>query len=441
MLRWRLAAALLLLGPAFSAGAQGITDVYRLAVQSDPKFGAARAEYRASEQVLEQAKASFWPTIRLDVDRVTTRQTVLSSNNPIFGTGTTRFPTDTETVSIDQPIFRKDLIERLGQARAIVRQANFAMVAAEQDLMQRTAAAYLAVLAARDSLELARAEKEAVRRQMDLADTRLKRGLGTITNLHDATARFAVDQAREIEADNKLADARQALKEIIGRELDGFRELRAEIPLVTPQPPDQALWVDRALEQNFALKARAEAAEVARQEMEKQRAGHYPSLSLIGNQNQQKSGSTLFGGGSNVETQAITLRLSVPIFEGGMTVALTEEAAQRYMKTKEDRELERRSVERQTRAAFQAVLSGVTLVPALRQSVQSQQSAMEAKELGLQRGIFTVLVVLDAQRDLFAARRDYAQARYDYLLNTLRLKQGAGTLSEEDLGVLNAALQ
>jgi outer membrane protein len=315
------------------------------------------------------------------------------------------------------------------------------MLAAEQDLLQRTAAAYLAVLAARDSLDLARAEKETLRRQVDLADTRLKRGLGTITNYYDASARFAVDEAREIEAENKLADAMQALKEITGREIPGFLRVRDNIALATPQPADPDQWVQRALEQNLALKARSEAVVVAQQEMERQRAGHYPSLSLVGSSYQRKAGSTLFGGGSNVDTQEYSLRLSIPIFEGGMTSALTQEAVERHQKTKEDRELERRAVERQTRAAFKAVVSGTSLVRALRQSVESQQSAMEGKELGVQRGLFTLLVVLDAQRDLFIARRDYAQARYDYLLNGIRLKQGAGTLSEEDLVLVNAALQ
>jgi outer membrane protein len=437
----RAATFLLLLGVASAGRAETLIEAYKLARDSDPKYRAAQAEYRASEYVLDQARAGFWPTVRFEVDRVESRQTVLSSNNPIFGTGTTRFPTDSDTLSISQPVFRKDLLERLDQARAIVRQANFAMLAAEQDLMQRTAAAYLAVLAANDSLELARAEKDAVRRQLELAETRLKRGLGTITNFHDASARYAVDQAREIEAENKLADARQALKEITGREIVSFQRLRTDMTLATPQPADQAQWVQTALGQNLALKARAEGVEVASQEIARQRASYYPSVSLVASHNRRDAGSTLFGGGSKVETQDLTLQLRVPIFEGGLTGALTGEAVQRHQKALEDRELERRAVERQARAAYQSVVSGVNLVRALRQSVDSQQSAMEGKELGVQRGLFTLVVVLDAQRDLFIARRDYAQARYDYLLNSLRLKQAAGILSDTDLGAVNAAMQ
>jgi outer membrane protein len=436
-LRW----GALLLVWVLPASAQNVMDVYRMARESDPKFRASQAEFRASGQVLEQAKAAYGPVVRADIDRMQTRQRILQSNNPIFGSGVTDFPTDSDTISITQPIFRKDLIERIGQARAIVRQSHFTMLAAEQDLLQRTTAAYLSVLAARDSLDLARAEKEAVRRQVELADTRLKRGLGTITNYYDAAARFAVDEAREIEAENKLADSMEALKEITGRELPGYLRVRDTIALVMPEPADADQWVQRALEQNLALKARSEAVVVAEQEMERQRAGHFPTLSLVGSTNRRKAGSTLFGGGSDVNTEEFSLRLSIPIFEGGMTSALTQEAVERHQKAKEDRELERRAVERQTRAAFKSVVSGVNLVRALRQSVESQQSAMEGKELGVQRGLFTLIVVLDAQRDLFIARRDYAQARYDYLLNGLRLKQAAGTASEDDLLLVNAALQ
>ena len=441
MVTLRIAAATLVFAWPLQSAAQSMVDIYRLAHENDPKFRAAQAEYRASEQVLEQAKAAYWPTARAEFERMRSRQRVIASNNPIFGAGLTEFPTDTDTITITQPIFRKDFIERIGQARAIVRQSHFTMLAAEQDLMQRTAAAYLSVLAARDSLDLAKAEKDAVRKQLDLADTRLKRGLGTITNFHDAAARFAVDEAREIEAENKLADAVQALKEITGRDVGSFMKVRDNIPLAVPQPAEPQQWVDRAIEQNLALKARSEAVIVAQQEVERQRAGHYPSLNLVGSQNRRDAGSTLFGGGSTVDTQEITLRLSIPLFEGGMTTALTQEAVERQYKAREDRELERRAVERQTRAAFKSVVSGVNLVRALRQSVESQQSALEGKELGVQRGLFTLLVVLDAQRDLFIARRDYAQARYDYLLNTLRLKQAAGILAEDDLLSTNAALQ
>lgn len=434
-----LASSGAVLVPGLASG-QTLIEAYKLALDNDPRFGSVRAEARAAGTAIDQAVASFMPVMRFDVERTESRQQVLRSQNPIFGAGVTHFPTDTETFSLTQPIFRKDVIERFQQAKAIVRQANLTVLAAEQDLQLRTAAAYLVVLAATDSVTLATAEREAVGKQLDLARERLKMGLGTIVNQHDAAARYAVTQARELDAQYRLRDAHQGLREITGRVFEKVQKLREDFPVEVPSPPAVQQWVDAALAQNLALRARQEGVEVARQEIERQRAGHFPSVNLVFNRSQREAGSTLFGGGSDVRTQELTVRVTVPIFEGGLTSAVTQEAAYRHQKALEDLELERRSVERAARAAYEGTLVGVSLMSALRQSVVSQESALQAKEEGHRSGLFTLLPVLDAQRDLYLAKRDLAQSRYEYLLTRLRLKQAAGTLSEDDLLRLSAAL-
>jgi outer membrane protein len=370
-----------------------------------------------------------------------TRQRVISSKNPIFGAGVTTFPTENNTLSLSQPIFRKDVIERFAQAQAVVKTAEYTLLAAEQDLQLRTAAAYLVSLAAADNVAYAKAERESIGKLFDLARERLKGGLGTITALHDAQARFSVASAREIEAQYRLRDARQGLAEITGKVLNTMQTLRDDLELPAPEPRVVEPWIEAAMDNNLGLRARRETVQVAKQEVERQRAGHYPSLNLLVNHNRRDAGSTLFGGGSDVETTDVILRLSVPIFEGGLTSAVTREAAYRHQKALEDVEQERRAVERATRAAFDGAVSGINLAQALKQSVISQESAVEAKETGFRSGLFTILPVLDAQRDLYLARRDYAQARYDYLYNRLKLKQAAGTLSEADLVVVGAALK
>ena len=440
MARWPGLVAVLLL---FAGGVQGETllEAYKLAHENDPKFRAAQAESRASGTAIEQARAGFLPVARFEVDALQTRQRINSSNNPIFGAGVTTFPTFSQTLSITQPVFRRDAIERYRQAKAVVRQAGLTVLAAEQELLLRTTAAYLAVLAASDNLALARAEREAVGKALDLAVERLRSGLGTITNQHDALARHAVAQAREIEAQSKLADAKQGLWEITDRSISAYQSLRPEFSLARPDPAGIESWVETALAQNLSLRARDAAVEIAQQEVKRQRAGHYPSLNLLLSHNRRDAGSTLFGGGSNVSTTDITLRLSVPLYEGGLTSAITREAAHRLEKSREELEQERRAVERATRASFDGVISGIGLVGALKQSVVSQESALESKDTGYKAGRFTLLAVLDAQRDLFLAKRDLAQSRYDYLLNLLKLKQAAGTLSEDDLGAVHDALQ
>ena len=428
----------LLPAPAFG---ETLMEAYQLALKNDPKYRAAQAEFRANGTAIDQARAGFLPQIRLDLESWESRQRVISSKNPIFGPGVTTFPTSNNTLSLTQPIFRKDVIERFAQAQSVVKVAEYTLLAAEQDLQLRTAAAYLVVLAAADNLAYAKAERESIGKLLDLARERLKGGLGTITAQHDALARFSVASAREIEAQYRLRDARQGLTEITGRDAQGMQTLREEFPLETPNPAVVERWIESAFENNLGLRARRESVQVAKQEVERQRAGHYPQLNLLVNHNRRDAGSTLFGGGSDVETTDVILRLSVPIFEGGLTTAVTKEAAYRYQKALEDAEQERRAVERATRAAYDGSVSGVGLAQALKQSVISQESAVEAKDTGYRSGLFTILPVLDAQRDLYLARRDYAQSRYDYLYNRLKLKQAAGTLSEADLVAVGAALQ
>ncbi len=428
----------LLQAPAHS---ETLREAYDLALQNDSKYRAAAADFRANGLATDQARAAYRPTAKLELENTSTDQRIISSQNPIFGPGQTTFPTTVQTLSITQAIYRKDLLERISQSKSVVRQAELTFRAAEQDLQLRTTASYLVVLAARDSLALATAEREAVGKTLDLAREKLKMGLGTITIQHDATARFAVARAREIEAQNKLADAKQGLREITGKEIENLQAVRDELALEKPEPASVEAWLESALTQNIALQAKLESVEVARLEYERQRAGHFPSLNLLVNHTLRDAGSTLFGGGSNVETTDVTVRLTVPLYEGGLTSAVTQEAVYRQQKAQEDYELERHSVERAIRAFYSGVSGGVELVQALSQSVVAQQSALKAKEEGFKSGLYTLSPVLDAQRDLYLAKRDYAQARYDYLLYRLRLKQAVGTLSETDLSAIYAALE
>lgn len=437
MFAWVFVALLL----PMSAKGESLQEAYALARQSDPKYRAAQSEALAAGTAIDQARAGFLPTLKFDTDKTETRQRIVNSQNALYGAGVTTFETTNKTLSLTQAVFRKDVIERYEQAKSVVKQAGFTLLAAEQDLQLRTSAAYLVVLAAADSLALASAEREATGKVLELARAKLKSGLGTITNQHDALARFSAAQAREIEAQNKLRDARQGLREITGRLIENVQTLRDEFPLELPDPPVIERWVESALEQNLMLMAKREAVDVARLEVQRQRAAYFPSLNLLAGHNRRDAGSTLYGGGSDVKTTDVTLRLNVPIYDGGLTSAVTDEAAYRYQKSQEDLEQERRGVDRATRAAYNGTLSGVSLVEALKQTVVAQQSALDAKAEGLKSGLFALLPVLDAQRDLYLAKRDYAQSRYDYLFNRLRLKQAVGTLSEADLVQISEALK
>lgn len=415
-------------------------EAYELAVQNDPKYLAAKAEAGASSTAIDKARAGFLPKVMVDFGRMKTEQNVEQSENAIFGEGTARYFTTNNTLSISQPIFRKEVIEQFKQSEAVVKQAEYTVLAAEQDLLMRTVSAYLVVLAAKDSLALASAEQKALGKLVETAKKRRKHGLGTVTQQDDAEARFAYATAREIEAGSKLRDAYEGLREITGEYFNNVQVLVDDFPLEYPDPNDAQAWLDLALENNLILLASRESVNVARLEIKRQSAGHYPNLALKLNHNYKDEGSTLYGGGSVVETTELMLQLSMSLYEGGAVKAAIEEASYRYQKAQEEFEFEHRSLDRRTRAAFDSIVSGVSLIKALKKSVEAQQSALKSKLEGYKSGLNTVLPVLDAQSDLYLAKRDYLQSRYDYLINSLKLKQAVGSLSEEDVAYVASKL-
>jgi outer membrane protein len=440
-LRAAFTVAALSFAVAVPSHAERLTDLYKEALGTDPRVAAARYDLEASGKGVDQARAALLPSINFEADTQRDRQRIKSSQNAIIAPGLSEFPVNAHTLTITQPIFRWAAYERLLQSRASVRQAAALQLAADQGLILRLAQAYLGVLAAKDNLDLAQAEKKSLAGQLELVEARLQRGLATLANAHEARARYAQTDAREVEARNLMQDAEQGVHEILARRLKRVFALVDDIPLTVPDPASVEAWVEAARAKNLAVQGRRAAVEVASQEVHRQRAGHYPTLDLIGQHVDRKQGGTLFGGGSHVETGSLILRLHVPIFDGFGTQAVTEEAVARHEKAKQELEQELRQVERQARASYNGVVGAVSQVNALRQAVLSQESAVAVKQESFRSGLLTVIAVVDAQRDLYFARRDYARARYDYLVNRLRLKQATGTLGEDDLALIDRLLR
>ena len=412
---------------------EDLAQVYLLSKESDPKYRAGRFEFEAISYSEPQALAALLPNVSLEASQIDTRQRILNSANTVFATGMSRYPTRNMTLTLSQPIFKIQAWRGYEQAKTKVKQAAANFAALEQDLMLRTATAYMSVLAARDGLGFAEAERDAIKRQLDLVQQRFSSGLVARVGLHEAKARYELKEADVVAARNELDDRLQALREMTGKLVVSLKPLREEFPLDQPDPPDMNKWIETGLQQNLMLLARRHAVDVAQQEVGRQRGGHVPVIDLVATQNGKVTGGSLFGGGSNVDTTDVMVRLTVPIYSGGATSALTEEAVHRYYAALEDQERDVRQIERQTRAAFQGVTGGTVRIKALAQGVTSSLSARELKLEGYKSGLETIIQVLDAERDLYAAKRDSAKARYDYLLSRLRLKQAVGTLSENDL--------
>lgn len=425
---------------AAAHAAEDMLDVYEAGLRNDPRYHAAQYDYQAAMQKIPQARAELMPQVSFDARQSRTDQDILEREQPVFGIGQSRFTTRTWQFQVSQPLFRYSSWVQLSQSRAVVRQAFAVYTAAEQELILRSAALYLNLLASQDRVSLSEAELAAVGRQLELVQAQRRGGLAAITDEYEAEARFSSVQADLIEATYALDDAYQALRELAGDAVSSVYPLYPEIPLLPPQPADLGEWVARAVDQNLLLVARRTAVEVAEHEARRVRASHYPSLELVASTGNTDVGGAVTGGASNTDTNVIGVQFNVPIFSGGVVLSRSREADMTLNRVKQEQVLQHRVVMRETRGAYQGVISAIQRVRALEASLTSQESAVEGRTRGFRSGVYTLLDVLDSERELYQTRRDLARARYEYLLNLLQLKRQAGTLSEDDLVYLNDLL-
>ncbi|MCK4501769.1 MAG: TolC family outer membrane protein [Desulfuromonadales bacterium] len=413
--------------------AAGLVDIYRNAQENDPSFNSAHFQTLAIEEGRKQAVALLLPKLSAFAEYKHTDQDIVSSDNDVYGAGNTDFDATSYGLKLTQPIFHWDSIVGLKQSKATLLKGGIEYVLAQQELVVRVAALYLKTLEAQDQLDFAEAEQLAVEKHFELASGRHEMGLIPITDMHDAKARRATTMAETIAAQNNLDDAFQALEEMTGLTVADLNILRAEIPLLSPEPADLDSWVAAALEQNQSIKLQILAVEIANQEVRRRSSGHYPTLDLVGRYNNEDTSGSLFGGASEVETTEIMLQFNLPLYQGGAVSSKVREAKQHAKMARQDLVKERRGVTRQVRSAYLGVYSALSRIDALYQSVVSNQLALDAKQEGFLSGLYTSLTVLDAERDLSLVSIDYAQARYDYILNTLKLKLAVGTLNGDDL--------
>lgn len=415
-----------------TSGATDLLEVFKLALQKDPVFLAAEATYRADRYLVKQARADLLPNISATANQAQNDKTVNGTPQNFGSSG--------YTFSVRQTLINWARYEEFRQAKAEVRRAEAVHSAAGQDLIRRVTNLYFNILNASDTLSLSRSEQAAIAKQLELAKARLEVGLGTITEVHDANARHKLAIAQSIDAENLLQDARQALGESVGTSPAELEILKKDIPLLLPDPPKIEHWTDKSRNHNFSLIAAIAETEIARRKLLVNRAGHLPTLDVVGSRTQSDSVDP-FGGDLNSTNNSVRIEITVPIFSGGKTHALSGEAKYRYQAAIQNLEAVRRNVFRTTRGAFLGIQGDVSRVSALEQAVIAGESALEAKILGFEAGISSNIDVLNAQRDLFSSKRDYAQSRYSYLLNLLKLKEASGTLDIDDLKKINGWLR
>ncbi|WP_295485194.1 TolC family outer membrane protein [uncultured Pseudomonas sp.] len=418
--------------------------VYREAALHNSEIAAARADFAAREEALPQARANLLPTLSVGSRIESTR---LSRENPELSR--TRSGTIVQA-NLRQPIFNAASWFELEAAKADTVQAAVELAMKEQALILKAAEVYFETLRPTDELAASIAEEAAFKLQRDQAQARLNGGMSSITDVLDAQSAYDAAIANRKLAQRKVEDAFEQLARLTGRSYSRIEGMEHDMPVNAPIPKDTQAWVNVALRQNLSLLASNHAVQNAEQNFSRSRAGHSPTVDAVlswrrgdndsfGYTNPSDFG--LDGYGGTVEQGSVALELNLPLFNGGRTRSQVREAYDRLAQKEQEREGYRREVVLNARNFFRAVISDIEQINARRQTVLSSQESLKASRVGADIGTRNTVDVLNAQRQLFKAVRDYNNARYDFILNNLRLKQAAGLLAVEDLQALSDYLK
>ncbi len=425
-----------LISLSFNVAAMDLVEVYALAETSDPIYRQAVFSYLATRESKPQARALLLPSANISANTFDNEQTIGGSG--VGEPGDVNFNSHGYTLSLAQPIFRWDRYLSLKQADSLIQQAEAEQLSTQQELIIRVAEAYFTVLAAMDNIEFAKAETKSLSRQFEQANQRFEVGLTAITDVHEAQAGFDRATADDIQAENLLDNAKESLREITGEYIPELASLGGSMPLVSPEPNDIDQWSKIAESQNMDIIAAKYNLENSRQEIRIQTAGHLPTLDLVANHGYNVTGGRF--GDFKLRSTDVGLELNVPIFQGGLVSSRAKQARYLYDQSRQRLEQALRAAQKETRQAYLGVISGISRVTALKQALVSSETALKATETGFEVGTRTAVDVVASERTTLNAKRNYSRARYDYLLDSLRLKQAAGTLNPNDLKQISAWL-
>ena len=429
-----------LLGASSWAQADDLLETFRAAQANDPVFATARATLQAGQEKLPQGRALLMPSISLNANSTFNDQTTQYQGTAPFPSGNNRYNSHGYGVNLTQPLFRQQNWLTYTEAELQVAQAEAQFRIAEQDLILRVAQTYFDVLIAQDNVQLAEAQKTAIAEQLEQAKRNFEVGSATITDTHEAQARYDLTVAQEIAAQNTLEIKKRTLQQLINTMPKELKHLGKGFKLDAPQPADMEKWVDDAQSNSLQLAIAQAGAKIAEKEVARNRGGHYPTVDLVANYSNSNANGGSFGVGSDNTNKSIGVQLNMPLFQGGATQSKWREAEANRERARQELENTRRTVVLQTRQAYLGVVSGIAQVKALQQALVSGESVLEASKLGQEVGVRTNLDVLNAQQQLYSTRRDLYQAEYSYLLSQLRLKAAVGSLGEDGLAEINQAL-
>jgi outer membrane protein len=419
---------------------QSLLDIYHQALAHDPVLASALSANKAAQEIIEQGKALYRPTVNFNGDASHTQSHIryLGANLP---SGSSNFENYKAAVEARQPIYRKQNLVQMDQSITQVSQADKQYHLSQQQLILRTTQAYFDVLIAQDKIDLIGAQKAAILSQLEQAKATFEVGTATITDVNEAQARYDLIVAQEIAAVNEHEIAKRSVEAITGEVPAKLATAKSDIQ-VTQLSQGMQDWQQVALKNNLNIQIQQDALKLAEQEVERTQAGHLPTLDAVASiSDSYANGSpSVFSSGNELKSATIGLQLQIPLYQGGAISSRARQAVLNKQKALDDIEIARRQTDLETQRAYFNLSSTIAQVKALEQALVSSQSQLDSTKLGYEVGVRTSVDVLNAQQQLFSAKRDLLQARYNYLVNIIRLKAASGLVAEADLQDINQQL-
>ena len=416
-----------------SIKAENLADVYELALKNDPLLRAAEATYRAGKENKRQGIAGLLPTLSISGSTNWNEYRVEEQLQD-------QYNSNSYLANLNQPIFRLDKWFQFERGTALSEAAAAEFAYQQQETMIRVASAYFNVLNSIDSLKAAKAEEKAIGRQKDLAKKRFDVGLAAITEVQETQAAFDLTVVSRIAREAQLDSAQETLTSIVGRDIKLLSPLIDEFEISLPDPLDRESWVSLGLKNNYQLKSAKLQRDAAQAAARGSASNHLPQIDLVGRISQSTSKQGKFGGfiqnplfGIEQDTRQYSIQFSLPLYAGGAISSARRQAYANYDRSKEQAIYTERSTIKDVRSNHFGVQTQVANVTARKQALASAESALEATQVGYEVGTRNTVDLLDAQKRLFQAQRDYASSRYEYIISMLRLKASVGSLNPNDL--------
>src|SRR5438552_2025342 len=426
------------------ARAADLLQIYRDALANDATYASARAARDAGLESLPQGLAQILPTVSATAFTQYNDVAIAFRTDPPRQNQYRLGNSNGYTVTLTQLLFNWQNIQVYKEAgfKAVQAEATFGQ--ATQDLIVRVAQAYFDVLASQDSLTFIQGQKVAISEQLAQAKRNFEVGTATITDTHEAQARFDLATSQEIAAQSDLEIKKRTLQQIVGKFPERLEPLKPNIDLNPPKPNSMEDWATAAASQGYPVRAQEAALEIAVREIERTRAGHLPTLNIVGSTGGSSSSistsTSINNNASDATSSAISLQLAIPLYAGGNVSSLVRQAVANREKAQQDLEGARRTAALSARQSYVGVTNGMAQVKALEAALVSSRSALDSNKLGYEVGVRINIDVLNAQQQVYSTLRDLSRARYDTILNGLRLKAASGSLGEADVEEVNRLL-